>query len=76
MYYMLYWAKNISVNQINIVPTFIRLQCDGKNRPIIHDKKIRNYNCSVKFKKVKENNLDGEIRDCVSEETTFKLRGE
>ena len=40
MYYMLYWAKNISVNQINIVPTFIRLQCDGKNRPIIHDKKI------------------------------------
>lgn len=30
----------------------------------------------MKFKKVKENNLDGEIRECVSEEMTFKLRGE
>lgn len=40
MYYMLYCAKNISVNQINIVPTFVRLQSDGKNRSIIHDKQI------------------------------------
>ena len=39
-YYMLYCAKNVSVNQINIVPTFARLQCGGKNRPIIHDKQI------------------------------------
>ena len=27
----------------------------------------------MKFKKVKENNLDGEIRECVSEEMTFKI---